>query len=83
MPLAALLATTALPACGGASPATSATLGASAAAMAAANPVAVSPMPGTPDASPATQISFLGGPGTQVVTEQADRSLLQIEQPGN
>jgi hypothetical protein len=66
VPLAALLATTALPACGGASPATSATLGASAAAMAAANPVAVSPMPGTPDASPATQISFLGGPGTQV-----------------
>ncbi len=35
-------------------------------AAAAANPVAVSPLPGTPDASPATQISFLGGPGTQV-----------------
>jgi len=33
---------------------------------AAANPVAVSPQPGTPDASPATQISFLGAPGTQV-----------------
>ena len=29
---------------------------------AAANPVTVSPMPGTEDASPATQISFLGGP---------------------
>jgi hypothetical protein len=28
--------------------------------------VAVSPMPGTPDASPSTQISFLGGAGTQV-----------------
>jgi hypothetical protein len=33
---------------------------------AAANPVTVSPMPGTGDASPATQISFLGGPGTQI-----------------
>jgi len=33
---------------------------------AAANPVAVSPEPGTPDASPSTQISFLGGSGTQV-----------------
>jgi hypothetical protein len=33
---------------------------------AAANPVTVSPLPGTPDASPDTQISFLGGPGTQV-----------------
>jgi Arylsulfotransferase (ASST) len=35
-------------------------------ASAAANPVTVSPMPGTEDASRATQISFLGGPGTQV-----------------
>ena len=34
--------------------------------IAAANPVAVSPLPGTEDASPTTQISFLGGPGTQV-----------------
>ena len=34
--------------------------------VAAANPVAVSPLPGTEDASPATQISFLGGSGTQV-----------------
>ena len=33
---------------------------------AAANPVTVSPLPGTEDASPATQISFLGGAGTQV-----------------
>ncbi len=30
---------------------------------AAANPVAVSPQPGTPDASPSTQISFLGAAG--------------------
>jgi hypothetical protein len=34
--------------------------------VAAANPVTVSPLPGTEDASPYTQISFLGGPGTQV-----------------
>ncbi len=36
------------------------------AAAAAANPVTVSPLPGTADASPTTQISFLGGPGTRV-----------------
>jgi hypothetical protein len=35
-------------------------------ASAAVNPVTVSPFPGTPDASPTTQISFLGGPGTRV-----------------
>ncbi|HTR73389.1 MAG TPA: arylsulfotransferase family protein, partial [Solirubrobacteraceae bacterium] len=34
--------------------------------VAAANPVTVSPLPGTPDASPKTQISFLGGSGTTV-----------------
>jgi hypothetical protein len=28
--------------------------------------VTVSPLPGTPDASPSTQVSFLGGPGTKV-----------------
>jgi len=39
---------------------------AAATAAAAANPVTISPLPGTPDASPYTQISFLGGPGTQV-----------------
>ncbi len=33
---------------------------------AAANPVTVSPLPGTPDVSPASQISFLGPPGTRV-----------------
>jgi hypothetical protein len=33
-------------------------------AQAATNPVTVSPLPGTGDASPTTQISFLGGPGT-------------------
>jgi hypothetical protein len=34
--------------------------------MAAANAIAVSPLPGTSDASPSTQISFLGGAGTTV-----------------
>ncbi len=36
------------------------------ASAAAANPVAVSPEPGTPDASPSTQISFLGTSATTV-----------------
>ena len=35
-------------------------------ARAAANAVTVSPFPGTVDASPTTQISFLGGPDTRV-----------------
>jgi hypothetical protein len=35
-------------------------------AAAATNPITVSPLPGTADASPTTQISFLGGPGTTV-----------------
>jgi hypothetical protein len=37
-----------------------------AASAAVANPVAVSPEPGTPDASPSTQISFLGTAATHV-----------------
>src|ERR1700720_1673440 len=68
--LSALLTVAGVCACGGASPATSATLdaslGATATATATANLVAVSPMPGTPDASSSTQISFLAGAGTQV-----------------
>jgi hypothetical protein len=57
----------ALSSCGGAAPAVPVALGDQAAiAAAAANVVTVSPLPGTPDASPVTQISFLGGPGTQV-----------------
>jgi hypothetical protein len=35
-------------------------------AAAASNAITVSPLPGTSDASPSTQISFLGGPGTTV-----------------
>ena len=63
----ALIATVGICGCGGASPATSTVLDAeSAATAAAANPVAVSPLPGTADASPSTQISFLGGAGTRV-----------------
>lgn len=53
-------------ACGGASSATSDVLAADSAVSAAAGAVTISPLPGTPDASPATQISFLGGAGTQV-----------------
>jgi hypothetical protein len=66
-----------LAACGGASTASSAALDTSVAATAtatdataAAGPVAISPQPGTPDASPSTQISFLGGPGTTISAVQ-------------
>jgi Arylsulfotransferase (ASST) len=63
--LAAAVGALGLSACGGgASQATSATLSASISRPAAA--VAISPQPGTPDASPSTQISFLGGAGTTV-----------------
>jgi hypothetical protein len=55
----------ALIACGSASSADE-TGAPSTAKIASANPVAVSPQPGTPDASPTTQISFLGGAGTTV-----------------
>ncbi len=66
-PLAAAAVAVALGSCGGATPATSVALGDPAAlAAAAANAVTVSPLPGAGDASPDTQISFLGGAGTQV-----------------
>jgi hypothetical protein len=65
---AALLAAT-LCSCGGSATSASIALGDQAAvAAAAANPVTVSPLPGTPDASPNTQISFLGGAGTEVAS---------------
>ncbi len=64
--LAALLAV-ALSSCGGSTTSASIALDDRASvAAAAANPIAVSPLPGTPDASPTTQISFLGGAGTRV-----------------
>ncbi len=54
-------------ACGSSSSASPTVLSAdSLARAAAANPVAVSPEPGTPDASPSTQISFLGTAATSV-----------------
>ncbi len=57
----------ALSSCGAGAPSTPVALGDQAAiAAAATNAVTVSPLPGTPDASPSTQISFLGGPGTQI-----------------
>jgi Arylsulfotransferase (ASST) len=63
LPLAAVL----LAACGGAtSSASQAVVASDDTATSAASSVAVSPQPGTPDASPYTQISFLGGAGTKV-----------------
>jgi hypothetical protein len=63
-------AVAALGACGGSSPSTPIALGDSAAiAAAVANAVTVSPLPGTPDAAPSTQISFLGGAGGTQVSE--------------
>ncbi|HEX3910014.1 MAG TPA: arylsulfotransferase family protein [Solirubrobacteraceae bacterium] len=66
MIVTALSTAAALAACGGASPATSAALSAPTGQAAGNGAIAVSPQPGTPDASPSTQISFLGGAGTQV-----------------
>jgi hypothetical protein len=66
LPVALALALCAgLCACGSSSSVGPALLEDTAASAAVANPLAVSPEPGTPDASPSTQISFLGsGPTT-------------------
>ncbi len=53
-------------ACGSAAPAASPPFEDTSANSAVASPIAVSPEPGTPDASPSTQISFLGPRGTHV-----------------
>ncbi len=67
LPLVVLALGAGLCACGSTSSATPAVLTADASAgTASANPVAVSPEPGTPDASPDTQISFLGTAATTV-----------------
>jgi hypothetical protein len=67
--LAAISLAAALSSCGGGATSASLALGDPAAvAAAAANAVTVSPLPGTPDASPDTQISFLGGAGTKVAS---------------
>lgn len=61
---------TALCSCGesGTSSAAAALDNRAAVAAAAANAVTVTPLPATPDASPTTQISFLGDAGTQVAS---------------
>jgi hypothetical protein len=65
--MAGAFAATAMYSCGGTAPATPEAFGNQAdVALAAANAVTVSPLPGTGDASPSTQISFLGEAGTQV-----------------
>jgi hypothetical protein len=65
--IAAAACVLAIAACGASSSASSAGIASEdSARAAAANPVAVSPQPGTPDASPSTQISFLGPAGTRV-----------------
>lgn len=56
----------ALSGCGGGSPGPPVLLESASVRAAAANPVTVSPLPGTPDASATTQISFLGRRGTRV-----------------
>jgi hypothetical protein len=62
----------ALSGCGSSAGASEAVLDSSTAISAAlANPVTISPLPGTPDASPYTQISFLGAPGTTVLSVSA------------
>ncbi|MCW3019746.1 MAG: ArsR family transcriptional regulator, partial [Solirubrobacterales bacterium] len=65
-PIVALAMGVGLCACGSAAPAASPAFEDTSASGAAASPVAVSPQPGTPDASPSTQISFLGPHGTHV-----------------
>jgi hypothetical protein len=62
----ALTMAIALCACGGTSSASSGALTPTADVSSTSGAVTVSPLPGTPDASPATQISFLGGAGTRV-----------------
>jgi hypothetical protein len=64
--LTALFSAAGICACGGASAATPSALDGSVAHAASNGAVAVSPQPGTPDASSSTQISFLGPAGTQV-----------------
>jgi hypothetical protein len=67
VPLVTLAMCAGLCACGSTSSANTQTIAPDPAADAAAvNPVAVSPEPGTPDASPDTQVSFLGPAGTRV-----------------
>jgi hypothetical protein len=66
MLLIALALAVGLCACGSSTSVSPALLEDTAASSAVANPLAVSPEPGTPDASPSTQISFLGTGATRV-----------------
>ncbi len=66
IPLVALAICVGLCACGSTAPAAAPALEDTSASRAAASPIAISPQPGTPDASPSTQISFLGPSGTHV-----------------
>ena len=64
--IAAPFVAVAVGACGSSSGAIPKTVRVADVAQAAVNPITVSPLPGTADASPSTQISFLGGAGTTV-----------------
>lgn len=64
--LALLVASLGLSACAGSGSVSGRLTPGIALAEARANVIAVSPEPGVEDASPSTQISFLGGPGTRV-----------------
>jgi arylsulfotransferase ASST len=76
VPLAALAAVLGLCACGGGAARLPTPLQAgSNSAPAAANPATVSPLPGTRDAAPASQISFLGAPGMTVAHARVIGSL--------
>jgi hypothetical protein len=68
---AGFAAALALGACGSSASQPSALVVDAAAQNAASNPVAVSPEPGTPDASPQTQVSFLGGGATALTAVRA------------
>jgi hypothetical protein len=66
LPSAALVGAALIAGCGSTAPALPAHLPQASAHAAAANSITVSPLPGTSDAAPQTQISFLGGAGTTV-----------------
>jgi Arylsulfotransferase (ASST) len=74
LPLGAVALTVLLSACGASSPAATPSTSGGTAGAAATDRLTVSPLPGTGDASPATQISFLGPAGTHVVSLTATGS---------
>lgn len=66
--LCAICAVLALDSCGGAASSSGVALGDPQTFVTGTNTIAVSPLPGTPDASPSTQISFLGAAGMSVAS---------------